>query len=249
MLKNFKLVPKLLTIGIFLTLLPLLAITVFNYFQNRNINTITKTETEKIAYADLENIVKSVKTAMRTQQIMLEQQLNSSLKFARSLVQDQGGISLGQAGKEVKWTAINQFTKEATSINLPEFLVGQEWLGQTSAMTAKVPVVDQVQEIQGVTATIFQRMNDTGDMLRVATNVMKTDGSRAIGTYSPSLDPTGKPNPVVSSVLKGETFIGRAFVVNKWYETAYEPIYSNDRQIIAAKRGTVLPSGPVLVQT
>jgi len=232
MLKNFKLVPKLLTIGIFLTILPLITIMVFNYFQNRTVNAITQTETEKIAFGNLEDVVRSVRASIETQKELRDGELQSSLKFAHTLVEDQGGVSLSVTGQEINWTAVNQFSQMATSVSLPAFLVGEEWLGQINSMSIKVPVVDRIQDIQGVTATIFQRMNDTGDMLRVATNVMKSDGSRAIGTYIPHLNPNGKPNEVISSVLKGETFIGRAFVVDRWYETAYEPIYSKDRQII-----------------
>lgn len=232
MFKNLKLVPKLLTIGIFLTTIPLLTIIVFNYFQSRNINAITKHETERIAFNELEDLVKSVKSNIETQNELLDHELQSSLKFARSLLQDQGGVSLGSADQEIKWTAVNQFSQMGTSVTLPAFLVGEDWLGQIKSMSIEVPIVDKVQRIQGVTATIFQKMNDAGDMLRVATNVMKNDGSRAIGTYIPHLNPDGKANQVVSSVLRGETFVGRAFVVNKWYETAYEPIYNKDRQVI-----------------
>ena len=62
-------------------------------------------------------------------------------------------------------------------------------------------------------ATIFQ-----GD-IRVATNVPNTDGSRAIGTRLSTA--------VYDRVLlKGAKFVGRAYVVNDWYLTAYEPILS-----------------------
>jgi len=61
------------------------------------------------------------------------------------------------------------------------------------------------------TATIFQ-----GD-LRISTNVKRHDGSRAIGTRV--------SEEVYDQVLvKGLPWIERAFVVNDWYYTAYEPI-------------------------
>jgi len=61
------------------------------------------------------------------------------------------------------------------------------------------------------TATIF--FND----LRISTNVMTQNGKRAIGTRV--------SREVKEHVLnKGERWTDRAFVVNDWYITAYEPI-------------------------
>ena len=73
-------------------------------------------------------------------------------------------------------------------------------------------------------------------MLRVATNVEKLDGTRAIGTYIPAVNPDGRPNPVVASLLGNKTYYGRAYVVNAWYLTAYEPLFNNDGEnILGAK--------------
>jgi two-component system NtrC family sensor kinase len=61
------------------------------------------------------------------------------------------------------------------------------------------------------TATIFQ------DDVRISTNVKNEDGSRAIRTRV-----TDEVYDQV--VIKGKPWIGRAYVVNNWYITAYEPI-------------------------
>lgn len=69
------------------------------------------------------------------------------------------------------------------------------------------------------TATIFQ--ND----LRISTNVRNEDGTRAIGTWV--------SDEVYNHVIiKGEPWIDRAYVVNNWYITAYEPIKNLNQEII-----------------
>ncbi len=69
------------------------------------------------------------------------------------------------------------------------------------------------------TATIFQ------DDLRISTNVIRSDGTRAIGTRV--------SEEVYEHVIgQGIPWIGRAFVVNAWYRTAYEPIKDIDGKII-----------------
>jgi two-component system NtrC family sensor kinase len=69
------------------------------------------------------------------------------------------------------------------------------------------------------TATIFQ------DDLRISTNVKNGDGSRAIGTRV-------SEEVYNQVVVNGEPYTGRAYVVNNWYITAYEPIKNMDHQII-----------------
>ena len=94
------------------------------------------------------------------------------------------------------------------------------------------PVVDEVTRLLGETATIFQRMNEAGDMLRVATTVTNEAGRRAIGTYIPATLPDGAPNPVIAAIRSGRTYHGRAFVVDAWHLAAYEPILSADGALI-----------------
>ncbi len=183
---------------------------------------------ERIATAQSEaaKITRDIYLMCRAAQESILKTVTSSLKVANQLVSTTGDISFDKSSATVSWTAINQYNKQQLAIELPRMNVGNSWFGQNSNPQIVTPLVDKVQELVGGTATVFQRMNEQGDMLRVATNVIKTDGKRAIGTYIPRTNPDGKPNPVISTVLKGETFYGRAFVVNAWYVTAYEPIWN-----------------------
>ncbi len=171
-------------------------------------------------------IAEGVYNMVHTQDQLLRVKLQGDLSVARDQLLRVGKPKL--SGETVFWKAVNQFSKEAKEITLPKLLAGDTWLGQESAPTTEVPVVDTVKKLVGGTCTIFQRMNPEGDMLRVATNVLGADGKRAIGTFIPIKNPDGTPNPVVSTVLSGKTYIGRAFVVNAWYITAYEPILDTD---------------------
>jgi two-component system NtrC family sensor kinase len=69
------------------------------------------------------------------------------------------------------------------------------------------------------TATIFL------DDVRVATNVLNADGTRAIGTRV--------SEQVYQQVLvEGESWLGRAYVVNDWYITAYAPIRDFGQKVV-----------------
>src|SRR5258707_1511727 len=65
-------------------------------------------------------------------------------------------------------------------------------------------LVDDVQKEAGGTATIFVRSGD--EFVRLATNVKKDDGSRAIGTV---LDPKVK---AISAIAKGSSNVRRSVI-------------------------------------
>ncbi len=167
-------------------------------------------------------IAEGVLNLVNTQDKLLNLKLKGDLAAARNVLESSGGVNF--SSENVKWNAVNQFTQQAQEVSLPKLTVGDVWLGQNFSSTQVTPVVDKVKEMLGGTCTIFQRMNTRGDMLRVATNVIGEDGKRAIGTYIPAVNQDNAPNPVVNAVMRGETFVGRAQVVGRWYVAAYEPI-------------------------
>jgi hypothetical protein len=97
------------------------------------------------------------------------------------------------------------------------------YFGSTK-MNNDFDLVDQVVKQAGGTATIFVRSGD--NFVRVATNVKKDDGSRAIGTV---LDPKGK---AIASIQKNDAFYGEVDILGKPYITGYEPIRDPSKNVI-----------------
>ena len=119
-------------------------------------------------------------------------------------------------------------------VSLPGVRVGQTKIAQNFDPAVPTPLVDEIVKRAGGAATLFQRMNEQGDMLRVATSVVGADGRRAVGTFIPAVGPDGKRTPVVDTVLRGETFVGRAQVVGQWHLTAYQPIKDAAGKVVGA---------------
>ena len=190
----------------------------------------TEAECAKLAQSDLDHIADSVYSLCETQHQVLQSNVNAGLNVTKDLLGRNGQVSLND--ETITWDAVNQYTKKSSVTSLPRMYVGEQWLGQNKAAGSLSPVVDKVQELVGGTSTIFQRMNNAGDMLRVCTNVLKTDGNRAIGTFIPAVNPDGQANAVIKAVLAGNTYRGRAFVVDRWYLTAYEPIPDASGKIV-----------------
>ncbi|NCC24347.1 MAG: HAMP domain-containing protein, partial [Deltaproteobacteria bacterium] len=221
-IKTLSIRAKLLLTGILATIVPLLIITLVASWQAGEVETIAEQEVMRLSHANNEAIVAGVVGMVTSQQEVLEQKVSADLNVARHVMKQAGPVTFSQPG--VSWRVSNQFTREETTVSLPKMAVGGQWLGQNDNIDHPSAIVDNVKELVGGTCTIFQRMNEAGDMLRISTNVETLAGKRAIGTFIPAVNPDGKPNPVLAQVLSGKTFIGRAFVVNAWYITAYEPI-------------------------
>ncbi len=229
MFNSMKLRTRLLFFGIVLTALPLLVVSGLTYLQNQKMVRLSTDEISKLAYADMQHVLEGIYGTCSTRNHAVQDHVKAGLNVARDQVRKTGAVSFLQ--ETVKWNAVNQFNNASQPVELPRMMLGDTWLGQNARAGVKSPVVDDVKDIVGAVCTIFQRMNDAGDMLRVSTNVAKQDGTRAIGTFIPATNPDGVTNPVISAVMRGEVYTGRAFVVDGWYITSYEPIYGPGNRI------------------
>jgi methyl-accepting chemotaxis protein len=224
---------KLIALGVILSVAPLGVIAATTFFQNRRTTRTASQGLTRLAHESLSNTVEGIRIAVATQHEMLQQTVFNSMKVARRLLPDFGDLH-NDLFEKVSWNAVNQYTEEAVAVDLPRMMIGSTWLGQNRDTGVPTPLVDDITILLGGTCTVFQRMNEQGDMLRVATNVPKRDNTRAIGTYIPAVDPDGRPNPVVATLLGRKAFHGRAFVVDDWYITAYEPLFDSNGEVIGA---------------
>ena len=176
-----------------------------------------------LAEDEVKKVTHAVYLMVRSQHEALQLSVASALRVAEAHSRSAGALTL-DAGKAAGWHAVNQFTKQAATADLPLMSFGAESFTSNPEPSVPSPLVDEVYRLTGAHCTVFQRMNDRGDMLRVATSVLTKEGKRAVGTYIPAANPDGGANPVVSELLAGRTYSGRAFVVDAWYLTTYQPL-------------------------
>ena len=231
MFRNLTLRTKLLSLGISLTVVPCLVVMLTICRQNELTTVTTRDGCTKLAYQHLDQIAGSVYDLCTTHQDALRNQVTTCLRVASNRLKAQGEIAFS-SDRTISWNALNQLTGKATEVSLPVMRLGDTELVPVLDAKAEAYFVDDVSKIVGGSCTVFQRMDTEGNMLRVATNVIGKDGRRAIGTYIPAHDPEGRVSPVIAAVMKGERYIGRAFVVDKWCTTAYEPILDAGKNVV-----------------
>lgn len=92
-------------------------------------------------------------------------------------------------------------------------------------MNLQFDLVDQFHRMTGGNATVFARVGD--DFVRVTTSLKQENGSRAVGTF------LGKKHPAYASMIKGETYIGKARLFGKNYMTKYTPVKDASGRVFA----------------
>ncbi len=140
------------------------------------------------------------------------EKVDISLHLAKTFLNLKGTIDESQ-DEFIEYSAKNQISGATTKVTLPK------WYIEGVQVQNNVQIVDEISAMGVPTTTIFQKTSQ--GYLRIATNVKNNDGTRATGTYIPF------DSPVVQSIEKGQRYTGRAWVVNDWYLTAYEPILLN----------------------
>lgn len=190
-------------------------------------------EIDTLVHTTLRQEVLSVLDLCEIANGLIVEEVAHGLEVVRDVVRREGGLRQGT--RLMSWQALDQTAADRSateSFRLPEMLAGERPLGRVESFDVPAPLVDEAARLAAGTVTLFQRMDEAGSMLRVATTVRKLDGSRAIGTYIPATLPDGSPNPVISTVLSGQVYRGRAYVVNAWYVTAYAPVYDDAGRVI-----------------
>lgn len=233
--KNMKILQKLMLAGFFMTLAPLLIISIQTLYQNNKTQEIAEEESLKLVYADLKHVAKNLYTMAKLHHEMLLKNIENNINVMNQFVEDNGGLSLST--ETVTWTPVHEDTRALTKpVRLPKMMLGNRWLGQEYNPKANVPLVDMLKKVFPKTfCVVMQRINEEGDMLRVASNsTVEFEGNdmRTISTFSPAIGQDGKTNPIIETVLKGKRYVGSAALIGSDYLTAYEPIFDENKNVI-----------------
>ncbi|MFH2020297.1 MAG: methyl-accepting chemotaxis protein [archaeon] len=211
---NFGIKWKLLVICILLVSIPALLIGIYSFsLSQQEINN----QIEQSLRQQALTISKDVKNVYDIAQNKVVSDLRTARSFILEGVLTDRQVLLDET-EMISVSAVNQITNAPVIVTIPVMRLNGEKLYHNYEM------VDKVQKATGGVATIFQIIPQ--GILRISTNVQKTDGTRAIDTYIPT------DSPVYQAIMRGETYYGRAWVVNAWYLSAYEPIRDGKGEII-----------------
>ena len=129
-------------------------------------------------------------------------------------------------------SALNVMVLEGRRLGEPEIKGAASLGGRTlpdlrlgnASQVGDFALVDRMKQLTGNTATLF--VKDGDDFVRISTNVLKADGSRAVGTV---LDRKGH---AYAAIRDGSAFYGVVDILGSPYMTGYEPMKDEAGRII-----------------
>ncbi|NLF44306.1 MAG: hypothetical protein GX587_16560, partial [Bacteroidales bacterium] len=198
---NLKIGAKLRVISIGLVLLVMASLSFYIYFTQRS---RMLAESDIFMMEQVDDLNHIIEAQIQNSQ----RNVNSAMEAAWYYFNQQGNIIVKVDTISIQTT--NQENKSVSDAEIPA------WELNGGVLYQNTDIVDNIKKITNAEATIFQRI--PGGFVRIATTIANENGQRAIGSYIPA------SSEVVQTVEKGQTYNGRAMVLNDWYLTSYKPI-------------------------
>jgi methyl-accepting chemotaxis protein len=165
--------------------------------------------------------VTSIQGVFATTTVLMQDRVRASMALLQEQIKVRGGAEKGApvsvAGK-----------------NVNDILIGGK--GQAGDFD----IVDYVTRLNKGTATIFSKDGDR--FVRIATNVMKDDGTRAVGTE------LNNTTPAYAALRIRTPFYGVVDILDHPYFTGYEPLFSRSGEAIGIAYVGYKTELPVLTQ-
>ena len=228
---KLKLKQKIVIMVMLAALLPVLVMAALTYFQKERVDQTVLEQMRELSEKNLKETALGVYNMCRIANDLLQNKLSDNIAVMNKAIADSGGIKKSLQ-ESVEWKAKNQVTGEEQTLRLPKMFIGDKWLGQNYNASVSEPLISMIEELTGEKCTILQRMNERGDMLRIASGVTNKEGIRIIGTYIPAIESNGTPNPMIASILNGKQYTGRIQVLDASYLACYEPLKDTSGQIM-----------------
>lgn len=191
------------------------------------INNPSRKGDDQSRQALVQEVIQTRSTAKGTIIIPLQDLVNESAQLAEQAHFVFIDTPMAIARAETEETSGMMLMAAVPVLNDQGNLIGIVYAGKM--LNRNYEIVDTVKQtvFQGAiykgrdigTATIFQKD------VRISTNVLNNDGTRAIGTRIAA-------DVFEKVVIQGQQWVGRAYVVNDWYISAYEPIRDFNNKII-----------------
>jgi methyl-accepting chemotaxis protein len=140
--------------------------------------------------------------------------LSLGINLFKEHISRDGGIKVN-GNEQLEYYALNQTTQAEFKVNVPA------WYLDGAKVQENEKIIDRVVKAGVSSASIYQRVPE--GFLLIASNIFDLNGQSIVGTLIPNSD------EVAQTILAGNIFTGRVYVIYDWYRTCLTPIVINGR--------------------
>ena len=212
---------KVIGLPVMAAVLPVLVMLMLTTVQKKSVTEKIERELDVLARENIEHLALAVYNTCEATSKMVQKYLDRRLQGSDAFFQDMGGFSLSSEIVSIK--AVNLKNHKAMAISIPQMMIAGVFEPST--------YIDVIREKFGGNYGLFQRVNDAGDMVLIATTISSGKGKRLGNLYLP-FKQKGVANPVIQQVLKKQVFHGIANLADGWHFTACKGITDKKGRII-----------------
>jgi methyl-accepting chemotaxis protein WspA len=222
---------RVIALAITAALLPALTMLTLIWRSKQDVIAAVTDELFTLARTNIAQIVMDTYGLCDTAHALTQSQIDLGLNVARHILDEAGGVTFDEQ-QPVTWEAVNQRTQAKVELKLPGVMFAGQRLVMNRDFHTPTPLVDRVKAMTAMTSSLFQRMNEEGDMLRIASTTVAADGQRGVGMFMAARDSNGAPDPIIQTVLKGDVYRGVSIVFGQIFVTCYEPLTNSGGRVI-----------------
>ncbi len=183
----------------------------------------------ELATDNIRQATQDVYSMLKITDDFMQDRLARNMKLLDTYLASKGRFSLGN--EYYSWTANISGTTEKKVVEIPKFMIGNVWLGSNQKLSVPTEFVDAFKKSSGADLVIYQRLNESGDMIAVASSISADNLNRYTGTIISSFF-DGVSDPVIQEIIKGKEKRGILYTEKGFYFTGFRPIVSESGTII-----------------
>jgi len=212
---------KVIGLPVVAAVLPVLVILVLTFVEKKSVTEKIEGELDLLARENIEHLALAVHNTCEATSKMVQKYLDGRLRESDAFFQDMGGFSLSSETVSIK--AINHQNHKEKTISIPKMMIAGVFEPST--------YIDVIREKFGGNYGLFQRVNNAGDMVLIATTISSKKGQKLKNRYLPSTQ-NSVANSVIQHILKKQVFHGIADLADGWHFTACKGITDKEGRII-----------------
>ncbi|MCG8702077.1 MAG: Cache 3/Cache 2 fusion domain-containing protein [Bacteroidales bacterium] len=172
-----------------------------------------KEQLEQKIEADMWSQMEDLSYAIKIEAIRSQQQLKMAHSYAREIFNQHGEIKELKSTMEIK--SVHQNRKK----DAPSVTSVNKWVLNGKVLQETHELVDEISAKTNASCAILQPIPE--GFTRISSSIKTKEGSRVDYTYMIA------DNPAIIAAMEGDTYVGRAYIVDNWYAVVYDPIYIN----------------------